>query len=231
MKGDDILDYKKTRIGRFFLGKGFYGVLALCLAAVGAAAWSAIDPISEPETAKKPNGSQYIASSEGDSSDTEVKAETESEIPYSSEQSSSDTPSAPIVATSFTSPLGGGIIKPYSENELIYSATFSDMRTHLGLDIEGAEEDDVRACGNGYVSAVIDDPLLGKYVEIDHGKGVVARYCGLGTVYVEEGETVTATTCIGLLGIVPEEGEDATHLHLEFYYDEYPVDPMQYIGQ
>ena len=226
-----FLDYKKTRLGRFFLGKGFYGVLALCLAAVGAAAWSAFDRAAEPEITKKPDSSQYIASSGNSSSDTKVGADTDSKIPYSSKDVSSSTPSAPVVATSFTSPMGGGIIKPYSENELIYSATFSDMRTHLGLDIEGTEEDDVRACGNGYVSAIIDDPLLGKYVEIDHGKGVVARYCGLGTVYVEEGESVTASTCIGLLGAVPGECQDATHLHLEFYFDEYPVDPMQYIGQ
>ena len=225
-----ILDYKKTKLGRFFLGKGFYGVLALCLAAVGAAAWSAFDRTADPESIKKPEGSQYISSSER-SSDTEVKAETESKIPYASEDVSSSTPSAPIVATSFTSPMAGGTVKPYSENELIYSATFSDLRTHLGLDIEGSAQEDVRACGNGFVSAIIDDPLLGKYVEIDHGKGVVARYCGLETVYVEEGEEVSATTCIGLLGIVPGECQDAPHLHLEFYCDEYPVDPMQYIGQ
>ena len=226
-----FLDYKKTKLGRFFLGKGFYGVLALCLAAVGAAAWSAFDRAAEPESAKKPEGSQYIASSENTSSDTQAGADTESKIPYIPEDVSSSTPSSSNVATSFTAPMSGGTVKPYSENELLYSATFSDMRTHLGLDIEGTAEEDVRACGNGYVSAVIDDPLLGKYVEIDHGKGVVARYCGLGTVYVEEGESVTATTCIGLLGTVPSECQDATHLHLEFYYDEYPVDPMQYIGQ
>ncbi len=227
-----FLDYKKTKIGRFFLGKGFYGVLALCLAAVGAAAWTALDPVSDPDVMSGPDlSSQNIVSSEPPSADSEVKAETESKVPYVSEDVSSAEPTAPIVATSFTSPIGGGIVKPYSENELIYSATFSDMRTHLGLDIEGEKGSDVRACGNGFVSAIINDSLLGKYVEIDHGNGVVARYCGLDTVYVTEDERVSATTCIGLLGDIPCESEDISHLHLEFYLDEHPIDPIQYIGQ
>ncbi len=226
------MDYKQTKIGRFFLGKGFYGVLVLCLVAVGAAAWSAFDRVSEPNTLKTPDtSSQKITSSEKTTPESEVKAETPSKIPYSSEEvSSNQTSSVPIVATAFAAPMGGGVIKPYSDTELIYSATFSDMRTHSGLDIEGEHGSDVRACGNGVVSAIKNDSLLGKYVEIDHGNGVVARYCGLDTIFVSEGEAVSATTCIGLLGEVPEECEDISHLHLEFYHEEQPVDPLQYIG-
>ncbi len=226
------MDYKQTKIGKFFLGKGFYGVLALCLVAVGAAAWSAFNRVSEPNTLKTPSSSsQKITSSEVIPPKSEVQAETPSKIPYSSEESSSDqTPAAPIVATAFASPMGGGVIKPYSDTELIYSATFSDMRTHLGIDIEGEQGSDVRACGNGIVSAITDDSLLGKCIEIDHGNGVKAKYCGLDTIFVSLGETVSATTTIGLLGEVPEECEDVSHLHLEFYFEEHPVDPLRYIG-
>ena len=134
------------------------------------------------------------------------------------------------MAYSFTSPLSGGIIKPYSDTELIYSATFSDMRTHLGLDIEGELGCDIRSCGNGTVSGVSNDSLLGKYVQIDHGNGVTSKYYGLDSVFVSVGETVSATTCIGLLGDIPSESEDITHLHLEFYLDGKLVDPQQYIS-
>ena len=227
------MDYKQTKIGKFFLGKGFYGVLALCLAAVGAAAWSAFDRVNKPETTPKPDtNSQYIASSEDSKEDdTQVGTDTPSDIPYSSDDTTSDTQSKPnTVATSFVSPMGGGVIKPYSEAELVYSATFSDMRTHLGLDIAGEKGCDVRSCGNGFVSAIIEDKLLGKYIEIDHGNGVVARYCGLDAIYVEEGDAVTASTCIGTLGEIPQECKDATHLHLEFYSEEFPDDPEKYFG-
>ena len=66
----------------------------------------------------------------------------------------------------------------------------------------------------------------GKYVEIDHGNGITARYCGLSDkVSVIEGNIVSAGTKLGLIGEIPSECEDGCHLHLEFYKDGEPVNP------
>ena len=118
------------------------------------------------------------------------------------------------------------MLKAFSNEDLVYSKTFGDLRLHIGLDLECEKGSSVVACGNGVVVAIINDALLGKYVEIDHGNGIVARYCGLAdNVSVKEGNIVSAGTKLGLIGEIPCECADDTHLHLEFYQDEIPVNP------
>ncbi len=223
------MKYKETKISKFLAGKGFYLVLAGCLVATGVAAWTAWAGFTSPDTAEKPKDNQSIISSSEPSTDP-VQQETSSEPYSSSEESSSEEDeidyTAPVVAENFIYPLSGNVLKAYSDDELIFSKTFSDMRLHAGLDIEGEKGTAVKACGNGIVVAVINDEFLGKYVEIDHGNGIVARYCGLAdNVSVSEGDIVSAGVKLGLLGEVPCECEDAAHLHLEFYKDEFPVNP------
>lgn len=224
------MKYKESKISKFLSGKGFYFVLAGCLVATGVAAWTAYASFTQPDTAKTPENSSYIASSKEAESDP-VQTETESKEPYSSSSdvtSSEDAPiiSEPVVAEHFVYPLSGTVTKEYSESEPVYSKTFGDMRVHTGLDIKAERGTAVNACGNGIVVAVIEDDMLGKYVEVDHGNGIVARYCGLSeNVSVKEGNIVSAGTKLGLLDGSPCESEDESHLHLEFYKDEFPVNP------
>ncbi len=223
------MKYKETKISKFLAGKGFYLVLAGCLLATGVAAWTAWAGFTSPDTAEKPKESQSQISSSAPSTDP-VQQDTSDE-PYSSFKESSskeeeDDYIGPVVAENFIYPLSGNVLKAYSDDELIFSKTFSDMRLHAGLDIEGEKGSAVKSCGNGIVVAIINDEFLGKYVEIDHGNGIVARYCGLAdNVSVKEGNIVSAGTKLGLLGEVPNECADDAHLHLEFYKDEFPVNP------
>lgn len=221
------MKYTETKISKFLSGKGFYLVLAGCLVATGVAAWTAWAGLSSPETAETPSSDQSLSSNI--SSADPVQQDTSDEL-YSSDESSSEDEDSqsrgPVVANSFVYPLSGNVLKAFSDDELIFSKTFSDMRLHVGLDITGEAGCTVGSCGNGIVVAVKDDEFLGRYVEIDHGNGIVARYCGLAeNLSVEEGDIVSAGTKLGLLAEVPCECEDDTHLHLEFYKDEYPVDP------
>ena len=218
----------KNKISNFFKGRGFYLVLAFCLVATGVAAWTAWAGSRTPDVAEKPPISSNI-SSLPDTTEQEVQQGVDSE-PYSSEETSSDEeediPDEPIVANNFVYPLSGTVVKGFSHDELTYSATFGDLRLHLGLDIECEPGSTVSACGNGVVVAIIDDTMLGKYVEIDHGNGIVARYCGMSdTLSVKEGNVVSAGSKLGLIGEIPSECADECHLHLEFYKDEIPVSP------
>lgn len=213
-----VLDYLK--------GRGFYFVLAFCLVAIGVAAWTAWAGTITPDTAEKNNDSSVVSPTPEDTD--QVRAEVESE-PYSSKDTSSVEivlPEEPVIAKNFVYPVSGAVLKAFSDKELTYSKTFGDSRLHIGLDLECEKGSSVAACGNGIVVAIIDDAMLGTYVEIDHGNGIVARYCGLsGNVYVKEGNIVSAGTKLGLIGEIPCECADDTHLHLEFYKDEIPVNP------
>lgn len=218
----------KDKISDFFKGRGFYLVLAFCLIATGVAAWTAWAGGRTPDTADNPPTSSSAPSLPDDTTD-KVQQEVESE-PYSSEDASSEEealPPPPVVAENFIYPLSGAVLKPFSSNELTYSETFGDLRLHTALDIECEPGTSVNSCGNGIVVAIIDDPLLGKYVEIDHGNEIVARYCGLSdNLSVSEGNIVSAGTKLGLIGDIPSECEDECHLHLEFYKSEMPINPV-----
>ena len=217
----------KNKISDFFKGRGFYLVLAFCLLATGVAAWTAWAGSSTPNTLENPPISSNISSSKTDDG-SQVQQNISSE-PYTSEETESEEeelPPAPVVANNFVYPLSGAVMKGFSHDELVYSATYGDLRLHTALDIECEEGSAVAACGNGVVVAIIDDPTLGLYVEIDHGNNIVARYCGLSdNLSVAEGNIVSAGTKLGLIGDMPSECADECHLHLEFYKDEIPVNP------
>lgn len=215
-----------NRISNFLKGRGFYMVLAFCLVAIGVAAWTAWAGATTPDTAET-EPSSNISSSEENTDKVQQNVESE---PYesSSEQvtSKEEVHTEIPVAENFVYPVGGAVLKAFSDEELVYSKTFGDLRLHIGLDLECEKGETVGACGNGVVVAIINDPMLGNYVEVDHGNGIVARYCGLDEkISVKEGHIVSAGTKLGLIGEVPNECADNTHLHLEFYKDEIPVNP------
>ena len=217
----------KNTISDYLKARGFYLVLAFCLVAIGVAAWTAWAGAKTPNTAESEPNSSNISSVDENDTD-QVQQEVESE-PYSSEETTSNKEEIipeDVVAENFVYPLSGNVMKVFSSENLIYSKTFGDLRLHIGLDLECEPGSAVNACGNGVVVAIVEDPMLGKYVEVDHGNGIVARYCGLSAkLSVKEGNIVSAGTKLGLIGEIPSECSDETHLHLEFYKDEVPVNP------
>lgn len=58
----------------------------------------------------------------------------------------------------------------------------------------------VIAAGSGTVTAVEDDPLYGKVVEIDHGNGYVSYYRNAGAAKVAVGDNVTRGTVLFVVG-------------------------------
>lgn len=133
----------------------------------------------------------------------------------------------------FSLPLGTDILRDYAPDRPMYSATMGDWRTHNGIDFQGADGDQIKAISYGTVSKIYDDVLLGTVVEIDHGNGVIARYCGLNkdTLEVKPASTVEAGALIGFLGKVPFEKTDISHLHFEIIYNGKNVDPLELMGR
>ena len=117
--------------------------------------------------------------------------------------------------------------KNFSGGDPIYSETMQDWRAHDGVDLEAAVGEAVRAMADGEVLRCYEDPLLGHTVEIAHGGGVTARYCGLGeTFLVREGDAVAAGQEIGSVYQVPCECAERSHLHLELERNGSLFDPL-----
>ena len=105
------------------------------------------------------------------------------------------------------------------------------MRTHQALDIKAEPNEAVVSAGKGIVTDIATDSELGVVVEIDHGNGIIAYYCGLTEeLAVTKGEAVDKNTLLGLVGEIPGECEDGSHIHLEVYKNGKPIDPKSLIS-
>ncbi len=130
-----------------------------------------------------------------------------------------------VVDNSFTLPVEGKIIVPFSGDELVYNRTLEDFRTHNGIDISAGKDNAVYAGKAGEVIDIFTDGLLGVVIEIDHGE-FTARYCGLNEKnFVQKGDEVSKGQSIGSIGEVPMELSDEPHLHLEILVDSVYVNP------
>ncbi len=142
------------------------------------------------------------------------------------------TTTEPPQKISYSFPLGSSVSKEFSGDELVKNNTTGDWRTHNGADIKGQSGDRINAIADGTVTQVSHNALWGTIVTIDHGNGIVAKYCGLrkdSTVLA--GDEVKAQDKIGLLDEIPLESDDGVHLHIEITKDGKLVSPTAYLGK
>lgn len=128
----------------------------------------------------------------------------------------------------FQLPMGKDIIKDFSNGDMVRNETMNDWRVHNGIDFGGSEGNEVVAAADGVVLSCKKDDFWGGVTEIDHGNGMIIRYCGL--VYescVKEGSQVCMGDRIGTLGAIPIEAKDGGHLHLEVEINGKPTDPLE----
>lgn len=136
-----------------------------------------------------------------------------------------------VRAESFSLPVDSKVTKQYSDSKIVYSKTTDDWRSHNGIDFAGTMGDPVIAVNNGTVTDVYYDSIWGTVVEIDHGEGLIARYCGLGKgSTVDVGEKVKINQRIGNLSEIPIENGDGIHLHFETTLDGVTVNPIVALG-
>ena len=128
-------------------------------------------------------------------------------------------------------PVGGEIIKEFSEGKLVYSETLKDYRVHNGVDIKAEMLEKVTASEDGVVEQVKNDALMGITIVIDHQNGVKTVYSNLSSEdMVKEGDTVKKGQVINGVGDTSliETGQE-THIHFEMIVDGMYVNPRDYI--
>ncbi|MDR0862263.1 MAG: M23 family metallopeptidase [Oscillospiraceae bacterium] len=131
----------------------------------------------------------------------------------------------------FLWPVLGDVGMGYAVDELVYSKTMGDWRTHPAIDISGALGMKVTACADGVVESIATDDMLGTTVVIDHGFGLKSVYANLaGTPNVETGNKVALGAVVGSIGdtALGETG-DVTHLHFAMTLNGEPCSPLDYL--
>lgn len=235
MKYTQDYSYKKRKFGT-----SFYIIAACCLLILGGASWFALSNYSGDENTSinqesseyKDNTSSYIESKVEEFTEpvpdvqTKDTAESVSQEPYSSEETQSETKEQTV---SFMLPVEGEVVKEYSSSALQYSATYGDMRLHLGVDIACKDGTAVSACGDGTVVAVEESDRLGKTIEIEHG-GVTIKYASLDGITLKSGDTVKLGDIIGTVTTVPSECNEESHLHIEALKDGKAVSVLEIIN-
>lgn len=242
------MEKKKDSVGRlekFFAGKGFYIVLILCVAVIGASSMVLINGGEEQTDVDIPADIAVIANNDAaepvqqepvqelqPDQVTEAPAAAPADEPSVTEEDPAQPTDEQTVASDFYIwPVAGEIEIPYSVDALVYNRTMADWRTHAGVDISAEIGTQVMAAGSGRVESIYTDDLYGTTVVIDHYGGLKSVYCNLAetpTVYV--GDNISAGDVIGAVGdtALCETGEVA-HLHFAMLLDGQSIDPTQYL--
>ena len=142
-----------------------------------------------------------------------------------------DENAEPAKALTFLWPLIGTVEKAYSVEDLVYSKTMSDWRTHDGIDIAAALGAKVMSVADGIVADVYDDDFLGTTVVIDHGNGIKSHYSNLAaTPVVKKGDKITGGAVIGAVGTTAQcEIGEVSHLHFAMTRNDETCDPNNYL--
>ncbi len=99
---------------------------------------------------------------------------------------------------------------------------------HEGLDFGAPVGTPVYATGEGVVTLAEPWDRYGNTVEIDHGNGVSTRYAHMSRIKVKEGQRVTRSTVVGLVGNTGRS--TGAHLHYEVRVSDVPKDPVKFIS-
>ena len=230
---------------RFFMGKGFYIVLVLCAAVIGASAWMLAvgdKPLTEKavevvntDPAQFREEQQVITPRRDD---LPVFRETDGDTapvvstPEASEEAKEvfdETPAT--VDPTYAWPLQGEVARFHDPETLHYDETLGDWRTHQGIDILAPLGETVTAAHAGRVESVLRHNLLGTVVVVSHEDGFTTVYANLEeNPAVNPGDWVEAGSVIGTVGssALSEVGEES-HLHFAVRLNGVDRDPLEYL--
>ena len=204
----------ENKVKNVLSGIGFYGTLAVCLLVVGVCGWVLLqdreDPLPQQAVTPQVPVSQPVEMPEVEVDHTPVTAE------------------APRLVVA---PLRGDVLTAFSMEELVYSPTLGDWRTHNGVDIAAQQGTTVLAASAGAVLSVTDDPLMGTTVVLEHDNGYQTTYANLqAKPNVEAGDPVSAGQIIGAVGTTAAAESGQPHLHFAVTKDGKAVDPNEYLS-
>ena len=223
-------------------GTGFYLLLAVCLVTAAVSGWFLLfgrdEPAQEetppPAAVSAPVENAYVPEPEPEEDEPPVEASAPVEVeivPTMPEVEIDDTPVMAEPPRLVVEPLKGEVLMAFSVDQLVYSPTLADWRTHDGVDISAKPGTTVLAATAGTVASVEDHPLMGTTVVIEHEGGYATTYANLqAKPTVEPGELVTAGQIIGAVGTTASaEAAQSPPLHFSVTQDGEAVDPGEFL--
>ncbi|MDD3347034.1 M23 family metallopeptidase [Oscillibacter sp.] len=229
----------KNKLKTLLGNGGFYAALVACVLAVGIGGYYLLldrdgtNPASEiPTQAEVTAPAPELQETEEPAVVETIQPTPVAEEPPSMPEEEID--STPVVAEAprlIVSPLKGDVLTAFSVDQLVYSETLNDWRTHDGLDISARAGTTVLAACSGTVSGITDDALMGTTVVIDHAGGYQTTYASLQTTpNVEVGDAVSAGQIVGAVGTTAAaESAQGPHLHFSVTKDGDAVDPDEFL--
>lgn len=227
---------------------GFYTAFSICLVAVCMAVYSTYNTLSTPTTLKseQTTATQSLQVNEYVTGVTETpteQAEEEFELPTTLSQeytkpestepseNSEDDALKTMLSTdiSLKYPVeSASVLRAYSK-ESTYFKTLNVWKPHTAVDFKAELGEDVFSMSDGTVTKITEDKMYGNTVEISVND-VVCIYSGLGSVDVSENDSVSSGDKIGVVGAVPFEASDDSHIHVAVTVDGKYADPLSFIG-
>lgn len=137
------------------------------------------------------------------------------------------SPASSSAAPASTQPVSGRVLNAYSGDELVYSSTLGDWRTHNGVDYACTQGAAVAAPVAGKVVSAGAEGNWGTVVVLEDAAGRLWRLCGVADPAVKAGDTVTAGQKLGAVGTVGCECAEESHIHVEVKQGESYLDPAK----
>ncbi|MBR3767988.1 MAG: M23 family metallopeptidase [Clostridia bacterium] len=241
-----INDDNKSNFKKMLKSNGLYFALGLCLLAAGVVGFTAtnnktpsvmaenttkqIESITFGEIAEKEEETSFIVEINIDEFTTKAPEEpsTAAVFDNNAEVIEETTEAQKLV---FTSPLSFSMGMDYSMGIPVFSQTMNDYRTHNGVDFKGVKGENVKTVAEGTVVSVEKNAVWGNTVTVDHGNGITSAVSGLADeALISVGAQVYTDTVIGIVGDIPVESGEDSHVHLEMRVNGELVDPLEIMG-
>lgn len=231
--------------------KGFYVVFALCLCAIGAAAWYSYGDVSNymndtatpTEQATSPQNQNAEAKVSGVTEPTlgsknltvETQPVDQGSNPTVEQETVPTENLEDVIAQNNTEklvfPVSEEVTKKWSGDTPVYFETLKDWRTHKATDFSCNKDASVKSAGSGNVKKIEESGLYGPTIIIEQNDGAVLTYCGVkANENLSEGNHVSAGDNIGTAVKIPCEAGEKSHIHLEVKIDGKKVDPVEYLN-
>ena len=119
------------------------------------------------------------------------------------------------------------VIRQDAKGDGRFASPRSGHRRHRGIDLAAPLHSPVRAIRSGRVVQVGTHRGLGRFVELEHQRGLHSLYAHMDTVVVTAGQRLRQGAQVGTVGKTGNARHRwiTPHLHLEIVRDGQPVDP------
>ncbi|MBE5781374.1 MAG: M23 family metallopeptidase [Clostridiales bacterium] len=204
--------------------QGVYAIAVACLILVGVAAYFTFDSFSSTAARPTPEGQQaLIAQTPRPTTAPVIKTPEPTKAPEPTA-----APVVQVVKESMAKPFDYEVLRPYSPEDPIYFESLKEWTVHTGADLSAKAGTQVKACLSGTVTAVVNDAALGYTITITSDGGRKLVYSNLATLdQVKKGQKVKKGDVISTLGNSASSTKgDPAHLHLEYYLNDKPKDPI-----